>query len=331
MINQSHSKGILLFLSVLLTGFSMIPVLAAPLKGGSSEGGGDICQDRIESIRNDISDWIRSGGSTGLKLPVGISVAQYNQKVQAVIALMQENDQTSISCVDSPDLVLVENTQKICKSSYADPTHPTTVCYRGQQNELGHYINGFMGLSQDDQYVLVHHEVAVLAGLEDLPENSTDYPISNQIAEYMQDEMIRKLGIKATPLTPLYRYFNERLRDHLISALPNEAGALQLGYVPEANPRTGSYVFFRSLEHGENGLYRCYHSQYLGHFVSNDPNCEGSVPEGFLGYAAAEATPEAPLALFRCWNQSSDHVITTDLNECIKSGYGVEGILGYVR
>jgi hypothetical protein len=163
--------------------------------GAGSGGGGDVCQDRIESIRNDISKWIQKGGSAGLDFSkTKTSLADYNAKMQGMIALTRVNDQTAISCTDDIALVQVDGTQKTCVA-YPDPKQPRVLCYRGQ-SQNGQFVTGFMGLSQDDQYFQVHHEFTVLAGFEDQAKQSSDYPLSDQISGYLVDQTVRKLAVK---------------------------------------------------------------------------------------------------------------------------------------
>jgi hypothetical protein len=62
-----------------------------------------------------------------------------------------------------------------------------------------------MATNDSDQYVLVHHEYAGLSGFEVNNGPDSTYLISNQISEFLVDEVVKKLAIKA-PLADLNKY-----------------------------------------------------------------------------------------------------------------------------
>jgi hypothetical protein len=144
-------------------------------KGGN---GGDICEDRIKLVRDDIATWIKKSGSAGLTLPSGISVTDYNSAMSAQMQAAQ------ISCVGEP--VMVGTTEKTCKNFVASNGTPQIVCNFDRFNQT----------AETEQYVLVHHEYAGLAGIEVNIGDSSNYPVSNQISEYLQTETVQKLTIK---------------------------------------------------------------------------------------------------------------------------------------
>ena len=141
--------------------------------------GGDICEDRVKTIREDLDAWIIQGGSADLKLPASISLSSYNSEMLKGIS------QAQVSC--TAGAILVGNVEKTCKN-YVDPKGiPRIVC-----NE-----KLFMETSESDQYVLVHHEYAGLAGFEVNDGENSQYNISNQISEYLVEAVIKKLAIKS--------------------------------------------------------------------------------------------------------------------------------------
>jgi hypothetical protein len=164
--------------------FFVIGAQAAFGSSGKEGGGGDTCQDRVEAIRNDISDWIEAGGAAGLKLPVGVTLDAYKQKMLKEIELTRADAQHSIVCKKNPKDVVVGTSEKICASS--SPQKPKIACYR----------EGFMHLSEDNQYFMVHHEFAFLSGFEDQMGARSDYPLSDQITGYLQEETVKKLAVK---------------------------------------------------------------------------------------------------------------------------------------
>jgi hypothetical protein len=56
-----------------------------------------------------------------------------------------------------------------------------------------------MATDQSDQYVLIHHEYAGLAGFEVNDGESSQYEISNQISGYLEDQIVKKLVVKPRP------------------------------------------------------------------------------------------------------------------------------------
>jgi hypothetical protein len=171
--------------SMLLLSLGLSTLAQAYNRHGVDGGGGDICQDRIETIRNDISDWIQNGGSAGLNLPASLPLQTYNSSMQSLIAQTRINDQSSISCTNDPSQVVVDGAEKICKSSFNANHNPQILCYR----------DGFLKESDEDQYFMIHHEFAVLSGFEDQSGSKTDYPLSDQISAFLENQMVKKLSI----------------------------------------------------------------------------------------------------------------------------------------
>lgn len=147
------------------------------LAGDIAGNGGDECEGRYLTVRDDISLWISGAGPNSLKLPVIYSVESYR-------ALMAEKiDKAIISCTD--DILSVGVAEKTCVNSY-DGVNNIITCNR----------NRFLSTSQDGQYRLVHHEYAGLAGIESNDgEEESNYYISNQISQFLFEETILRLGI----------------------------------------------------------------------------------------------------------------------------------------
>jgi len=208
-------------------------------RGGKEGGGGDICQDRIEAIRNDISDWIEAGGAAALKLPNGVTLDAYKQRMLKEIALTRADGQHSIVCKKNPKDVVVGTSEKICASS--SPSKPKIACYR----------DGFMKLSEDNQYFMVHHEFAFLSGFEDQDGAQSDYPLSDQITAYLQEENVKKLAVKpghggtmtVTPVSSSLNFLSNSFENGYYypaftsSTTPGSLGAVvdKLGVIDAAN------------------------------------------------------------------------------------------------
>lgn len=145
--------------------------------GYDHDNGGDMCENRFASVRDDLKVWITKGGSADLRLPPEITLEKYN-------GLMLEKIQTAkVSCVDQQ--ILVRGVEKTCRNSVADG-----------KSEIQCNRNQFMNTPESDQYVLVHHEYAGLAGFEVNTNEASNYEISNQITGYLESSIVKKLVVK---------------------------------------------------------------------------------------------------------------------------------------
>lgn len=143
--------------------------------------GGDICEDNFKIIRDDIKTWILRGGPSDLKLD-GIKTSQYTGSMLNAIFTAK------ISCVS--EKVYVGAAEKVCKN-YIDNTGTfQIICNRQAFLELDYRVA--------EEYRLVHHEYAGLAGLEVTSEEGSDYRISNQITSYLKDQVVKRLAVKPT-------------------------------------------------------------------------------------------------------------------------------------
>lgn len=153
-------------------------------QGGMNSGGGDLCEDRIQIIREDLRSWINQGGAQGLQLPAPLTVQQYSTN------MLKEIDQAKIRCVGPKDQgypVAINGTPKVC---------------RFDRNWLGRTqitcdAEKFQAINESDQYILVHHEYAGLAGVEQPNLDDSTYGVSNQISGYLVDTIVKKLAVKS--------------------------------------------------------------------------------------------------------------------------------------
>jgi hypothetical protein len=148
-------------------------------EGGSSPGGGDMCEDRIKLIRDDIGAWINKGGPASLKLPTGITVSDYSQRMTNAISKAQ------IECVTQGDHhypVEVFGRPKVCRF---EPSENLVTC---------DFVK-FNSTSEAEQYRLIHHELAGLADLEQPDRADSHYDISNQITSFLKNEVVKRLAI----------------------------------------------------------------------------------------------------------------------------------------
>ena len=137
-----------------------------------------MCEDRIKSIRDDISLWIGRCGAAGLKLPQGLDLSNYRLRIETQLKTAR--------VASTDDKIFVDDVQKSCKNFFDLLDQAQIVCNSKK----------FMETSDSDQYVLVHHEYAGLAGIELNGSDGSDYSISNQISGYLQNQEVKKLAIK---------------------------------------------------------------------------------------------------------------------------------------
>ena len=152
----------------------------SPVAGPGASGGGDACEDRIKVIRDDLKAWISNGGSAGLKLPQTVTLHQYNTSMPDFIGRAQ------VSCTDRA--VKIGSADKTCRFFWNSSGIPQIECNRTA------FVNE---TKEDDQYVLVHHEYAGLAGFEVTDGEDSKYPISNQITTFLENQVIKRLVVKS--------------------------------------------------------------------------------------------------------------------------------------
>ncbi len=169
------------------------PAFAGGPVAGKEGGGGDIsCQNRIEIIRNNLEQRLKTGGARTLNFAgTGVTAVQYSQVISRIIDLTRQ-DQSDISCTTNPNDVAAlihANWSPICAAKWLDGdganlknrTHPKILCYAGREQN-GVYTGGLMGMSGRQQYGQIDHEFNVLAGFEDQKHEYSHYPISNQVS-----------------------------------------------------------------------------------------------------------------------------------------------------
>jgi hypothetical protein len=170
-------KSLLVFLAMIAT-----QPISAHSGGGATVGGGDLCEDRIKIIRDDLLKWIHQGGPDALNLPPGVSVKHYrDEMVQAI-------RKTKIQCVGPRDRgypVKVDGTPKTCRFDKG-----------ANETRITCDVKKFSSLSESDQYVLIHHEYAGLSGIEPPHGDDSRYEVSNQISDFLVDKQVKMLAVK---------------------------------------------------------------------------------------------------------------------------------------
>lgn len=147
---------------------------------GQDRGGGDVCENKIKEIGKDLYTWIYKDGGRDLDLDE-ISYDDYkNNMLQAI------NQAKAINCISgerSEQILKVNGIEKTC---VFDKRMSSITCDESK----------FMSKNIDDQYRLIHHEFAGLAGLENPNQENSNYKLSNQISYYLETITVKKLVIK---------------------------------------------------------------------------------------------------------------------------------------
>lgn len=157
----------------------LIFTTATVFAGNEKGNGGDICENRIIEIRNDIKQWIQNGGSKNLNLPAGLTLDEYNAGMISAI------NKTKISCTTKVlPLGIVEKT---CLNSSQDAEKSAIM----RCNFLR-----FLNTDDSNQYRLVYHEFAGIAGFEtNEGDEESKYSTSNQITGYLENQLVKKLVV----------------------------------------------------------------------------------------------------------------------------------------
>jgi hypothetical protein len=135
----------------------------------------------VNEIRVDILKWIAEGGAEGLKLPDGLSTSKYISEMNRVLA----QNAVVVGFTDKP--VIVYSWPKTCRGFERAEDH---------RLHIECNIDRFKDTPPAEQYMLIHHEYAGLAGIETNDGALSDYTLSSQITEYLSESTVFKLGIK---------------------------------------------------------------------------------------------------------------------------------------
>lgn len=153
-------------------------------KGGVATGGGDLCEDRIKSIRDDLKSWLLKGGAKTLQLPAGFSAGQYTDD------MLEQIYAAKIRCVMNGDAgypVTVDGIAKVCRFDRSSSSSLITCD-----------LKKFQAMSEESQYGLVHHEFAGLADIERPNGSDSNYSVSNQISQSLESIVVKRLAIVET-------------------------------------------------------------------------------------------------------------------------------------
>ena len=159
---------------IVLTSISNL--YAGDFGGGN---GGDSCENRIKIIQNDIESWIFRGGANGLELPGGLAIESYSRGILKAIS------KTKVSCPSKK--INIGQSEKTCRNFTDD---------EGEQRMECNFDRFYNKTSEEDQYRLIHHEYAGLAGFEvNNGEEESRYFLSNQLSAFLEDKIVKRLSI----------------------------------------------------------------------------------------------------------------------------------------
>lgn len=159
-------------------------------EGGDSGGGGDASEARVDEIRSDLLKWIQDGGAQELTLPADISYGEYIDKMSDILT----NKKVALSFTNDP--VKVQGQDKTCRGAFIETK---TLFSKKKYPQILCNITRFKETAEPTQYSLIHHEYAGLKNIEKNDGSASDYQISNQITDFLEDRIVKKLAVKKKP------------------------------------------------------------------------------------------------------------------------------------
>jgi hypothetical protein len=190
----------------LILGFTLIsigPAMAATKRGGDSGGGGDALETRVNEIRSDLLNWIEKGGAKELELPADISYGEYYDKMTDILV----NKKVALSF--TPDPVKVNGVEKTCRGFFV--ITKTLFSEKKSDPQILCNITRFKDTIESKQYPLIHHEYAGLVNIEKNEGSASDYEISKQLTDFLEDKIVKKLAVKKKPEAKIEKNPNQKL------------------------------------------------------------------------------------------------------------------------
>lgn len=176
-IKNTLAKSVGLIAVIFFTSVLYFNTAQAQSSGGTNGGGGgDPCENKIKTIRKDIKKWIIDDRHFDVpRLPFRISHQRYSRKMLAGVNF-------KVSCVQKGDPgfpVLVFGQPKVCRFDYFENSKKIF-------KKVTCDYNKFMATSAQEQYKLIHHEIAGLAQLELPNKDESKYELTNMIMKYFK-------------------------------------------------------------------------------------------------------------------------------------------------
>lgn len=161
-----------------------ITSFAAAKEGTHTGGGGDAqTEAKFFKIRNDLLEWVKTSGPEHFKFKVDMTVEKYRELMVPVLEfskvklnLLTEEEERVLSAENSDYAVKIGNQSKVCVSRiFHDDQEWHMVCRTDKFNDL----------SEKRQYRQLHHEYAIIVGVEENQESDSNYTYSNRLTSFV--------------------------------------------------------------------------------------------------------------------------------------------------
>lgn len=157
------------------------------------------CERKFKTVRNKIFTWIEQGGYLYLHLPADVRTNDYKKNMFDYIS------SAKVTCTD--DIITVGEATKTCRNQINPDGTSFIICNAKK----------FLETDPSEQYVLVHHEYASLAGFETSTGEESHYLLSDQIAGFTKNEVVTKLSTtpvnKGSSPAPAPKYIADNEKD----------------------------------------------------------------------------------------------------------------------
>lgn len=195
------------FLGSLVLSISLSVVFPiAAQAGGAGPGGGDRCEDRFKAVALDLSNWIQQGGHRQLNLRAGTEIVEADEYARR---MRLEIGRARITCIGPTDAgypLTVNGRAKECVNEVDRQGIRRITCDRAK-----FYTSSANPENDPAQYRMVHHEYASLAGLESPTQDDSQYGLSSQITDFLENQMVKRLAVKKPA---------NRVTDRLVKQIP---------------------------------------------------------------------------------------------------------------
>jgi hypothetical protein len=132
----------------------------------------------------------------------------------------------------------------------------------------------------------------------------------------------KKCGGDSNVTVPVQRAYNGSIGDHLQGLTAGEGA-------PAYRYEGVGFSVYAEDGTDRQPIFRCRYKDGPFHFISNSDGCEGHTNEGRLGFVSKVAKPGL-VPISRCYHEgASDHLTTTNPDECRAAGFRVEGGQGF--
>lgn len=165
-----------------------------PTFGNEGSGGGDACEMRVREIARDIRSWIVRGDADSLELDGVTSLERYKTGMLDHIGGSSKRNvkQAGINC--TADTLKIGNVEKTCINRRSESGRGYITC---------NSVRFMRETKEEDQYRLIHHEFAAIAGFEaSSGYEDSKYPLSDQLDAYLVDVTVKRLAVKQTTNIP---------------------------------------------------------------------------------------------------------------------------------